>query len=94
MGGGLGGTFRITTEFLIFAKKGSPKAIGIIESTWFNIKRTYVNGVPKNSRKPDFFYEVIEKITPGPYLEIFARENRMQWDAFGNEVEKSIEINI
>lgn len=92
MGGGLGGTFRITTEFLIFATKGSLKANETIIGTWFDIKRKYVNGAPCHSKKPDFFYELIEKVSPGLKLEMFAREQREGWDVFGNEVENSITI--
>jgi N6-adenosine-specific RNA methylase IME4 len=90
MGGGLGGTFRITTEFLIFAKKGKIMAKEVTPSTWFNIKRTYENGVPKNSKKPTYFYELIESKFDGPFLELFAREQREGWDVFGNQVENSI----
>lgn len=92
MGGGLGGTFKITTEFLIFATKGSLKANQQIIGTWFNVKRKYVNGVPCHSKKPDFFYELIEKVSPGNKLELFAREERIGWDAFGNEIKNSITI--
>ncbi len=93
MGGGLGGTFRITTEFLIFATKGSLKASETIIGTWFYVKRKYINGAPCHSKKPDFFYELIEKVSPGEKIELFAREQREGWDVFGNEVENSITIN-
>lgn len=94
MGGGLGGTFRITTEFLIFATKGSLKAMDTIVGTWFEVKRKYVNGCPCHSKKPDFFYELIEKVSPGKRLEMFARDNRKGWDVFGNECENSIDIPL
>ncbi|MGV8914374.1 MAG: MT-A70 family methyltransferase [Kaistella sp.] len=93
MGGGLGGTFKITTEFLIFATKGKVKANENVIGTWFDIKRKYVNGAPCHSKKPDFFHELIEKVSPGEKLEMFAREQREGWDVFGNEVEGSITIN-
>lgn len=92
LGGGLGGTFKITTEFLIFATKGSLKANEMVIGTWFDVKRKYVNGYPCHSKKPDFFYELIEKVSPGLKLEMFARENRNGWDAFGNEIQNSITI--
>ena len=43
-------------------------------------------GVTQHSRKPDEFYEVIEKMYDGPYLEMFARRERDGWEAWGNEV--------
>lgn len=91
-GGGLGGTFGITTEYLIFATKGSLKAQNRVVGTWFNVKRKYLNGFPCHSKKPDFFYELIEKVSKGKKLEMFAREQRQGWDVFGNEIENSILI--
>ena len=43
-------------------------------------------GVTQHSRKPDEFYEIIEKMYDGPYLEMFARREREGWEAWGNEV--------
>ena len=40
----------------------------------------------KYSQKPFCVYEMIERMYPGPYLELFAREKRRGWDAWGNEV--------
>lgn len=92
LGGGLGGTFKITTEFLIFARRNSLKTKEMTIGTWFNEKRNYENGVPKHSLKPKFFHELIEKTSPGPYLEMFARKTYKDWAVFGNEVENSIDI--
>ncbi len=93
MGGGLGGTFKITTEFLVFATKGSLKSKKMVVGTWFNEKRAYKNGAPCHSKKPEFFRSMIESVSPGPYLELFAREEVNGWDCFGNEVPNSIKIN-
>lgn len=93
-GGGLGGSFPITTEFLIFARKGKLKALKRNEGSWFNVKRTYENGKPKHSKKPVFFYELIENTSPGKKIEIFARNKRDGWDSWGNEVENSIELEV
>lgn len=92
MGGGLGGTFKITTEFLIFAKRGKLKSEHITNSTWHNVKRTYENGYPKHSKKPDYFYELIERTSPGTKLELFARNKRNGWDVWGNELQNDIEL--
>jgi N6-adenosine-specific RNA methylase IME4 len=40
----------------------------------------------QHGRKPDEQYERIERLVAGPYLELFARERRAGWDAWGNEV--------
>jgi N6-adenosine-specific RNA methylase IME4 len=92
MGGGLGGTFKINTEFLIFARKGKLKALKSVGSTWHNVKRTYENGAPKHSKKPDYFYNLIEETSPGEKLEMFAREKRKNWDTWGNEIPNDIEL--
>lgn len=39
----------------------------------------------KHSAKPHEFYDVIESMYPGPYLEMFARNKREGWTSFGNE---------
>ncbi|MDP3939791.1 MAG: MT-A70 family methyltransferase [Deltaproteobacteria bacterium] len=38
-----------------------------------------------HSRKPDEFLDLVERASPGPYLELFARRNRRGWAAWGNE---------
>lgn len=92
MGCGLGGAFGITTEFLIFARRGQLKTLSKTVGTWFDRKRQYVNGYPQHSKKPDFFYELIEKTSPGPHAELFARNHREGWDVFGNELENTIQL--
>jgi N6-adenosine-specific RNA methylase IME4 len=93
-GGGLGGAFKITTEFLLFCRRGSLKTKNTVRNTWFNVKKPYVNGYPKHSKKPFFFQHLIESVSPGPYLELFARDRTAGWDAFGNQVEDSIKLAI
>lgn len=86
------GTFKITTEYLLFAKKGKLKALKTIDSTWHNVKRTYENGYPKHSKKPDYFYELIEQTSPGLKLEMFARQKREGWHIWGNELQNDVEL--
>ena len=38
-----------------------------------------------HSEKPAAFYDMVERMSPGPYLDIFARKQRFNWDSFGNE---------
>ena len=63
----------------INAKKGKPLAIARADSTWF----TWPRG--RHSAKPDAFLDLVEQVSPGPYLELFARRNRLGWDTWGNE---------
>lgn len=93
MGGGLGGVVRISSEYLLFCRRGNLKAIGNIPESVIEAKRPYVNGYPCHSKKPEIFAEMIESVSPaGKRLEMFARNPRNGWDVFGDEVEGSIEI--
>lgn len=40
----------------------------------------------EHSRKPDELYTIIEQGSPGPYLELFAREKRSGWTQWGDEL--------
>lgn len=85
-GGGLGGAWKITTEFLLFARRGSLRASGHIIGTWFHDKRAYdERGKPKHSAKPPVWQDRIAQVSPGPYLELFARTQRLGWDTWGDE---------
>ncbi len=44
-------------------------------------------GVPAkvHSAKPEAFLDLVEQVSPGPYLELFARRQRLGWDTYGNE---------
>jgi N6-adenosine-specific RNA methylase IME4 len=86
MGLGFGGAFCITTEFCLFARRGSLKPLRREDSTWWSFPRPYnANGAPAHSAKPEAFLDMVERVSPGPYLELFARRNRLGWDTWGNE---------
>lgn len=47
---------------------------------------TIINGRVRNhSRKPDEQYPLIEKVSPTPRIELFARYRREGWDVWGKE---------
>lgn len=46
-----------------------------------------------HSAKPDGLQDLVERLSPGPYLEMFARRNRLGWDTFGNEALQHVEIS-
>ena len=39
----------------------------------------------EHSAKPDVVYDMVERVSPGPRLELFARQEREGWDAVGHE---------
>jgi N6-adenosine-specific RNA methylase IME4 len=77
---GLGGTFVQTTEHLLFCRKGTLQASKRIDTTWFECPRG------RHSEKPDEFRKMIEEVSPGKRIELFAREKVRDWDVWGNEV--------
>lgn len=83
---GPGGVFASTSEFVIYARRGKPPATRT-DSTWFDWPRA------EHSRKPEAFLDMVESITPGPYLEMFARRNRLGWDTWGNESHEHVDLS-
>jgi N6-adenosine-specific RNA methylase IME4 len=85
IGMGFGGAFALTTEFVLFCRRGSLRPLERHDSTWLQWSRPYENGYIAHSQKPDAFIDLVEKVSPGPYLEMFARRARFGWDYWGDE---------
>ena len=77
---GMGMYFRNTTEHVLFGVRGRLKVQRKDLLTHFNAPRG------RHSEKPQAFYDMVETASPGPYLDVFARKQRMGWDVAGNEV--------
>jgi N6-adenosine-specific RNA methylase IME4 len=45
-----------------------------------------------HSAKPEAFQDVVESVSPGPYLELFARRQRLGWATWGNEALNHVEL--
>jgi N6-adenosine-specific RNA methylase IME4 len=82
MGLGPGGTFAQNAEYCLFARRGSLRHLQRSASVWFNWPRM---GPGSHSRKPEHFLDLVEQVSPGPYVELFARRHRLGWDVWGNE---------
>lgn len=92
-GGGLGGTYGISTEYVLFCRRGTLPAKRRQTGTWWNWKRPYdERGKPQHSAKPEAFQTMVEQISPGPYLELFARRKRHGWASWGNEIACDVEM--
>jgi N6-adenosine-specific RNA methylase IME4 len=82
-GRGVGFYFRNVTELLLFGVRGAlrTKAPG----------RSQVNAIitrkQEHSRKPDEQYDLIQRCSPGPYLELFARQQVDGWTCWGNQAQ-------
>jgi N6-adenosine-specific RNA methylase IME4 len=83
---GLGGAFTQTTEHVLFARRGSLAAKRRLNTTWFQWPRG------AHSAKPEAFLDLVESVSPGPYLELFARRQRLGWDTWGNEALEHVEL--
>jgi N6-adenosine-specific RNA methylase IME4 len=86
-GPGLGHYVRTNTEHVLLCSRGRPtvpetKAM----SSWFQWPRT------RHSEKPETFFDLVQQISPPPYLELFSRHARMGWDHWGDEAIDSIEM--
>lgn len=77
---GVGHYLRNNTEHCILAGRGRSQTPDTKPlSTWFLWPRG------AHSQKPDAFYDLVERVSPAPYVELFARRHRFFWDVWGNE---------
>lgn len=79
-GVGLGGAYTLATEHVLFCRRGNLKSQTRLDRNWWLWKRQRLH-----SQKPDGFLDVVEQVSPGPYLEVFARRERLGWDTYGDE---------
>ncbi len=88
MGLGMGGAYVPSTEHMLFARRGRDVRLRRHPSTWFQLPRPHIGtGGPTHSAKPEAFLDLVEQVSPGPYLELFARRQRLGWTAVGNEID-------
>ena len=76
---GMGFYYRGVTEHVLFAIRGK---LAVLNKDQANILYA-PHGT--HSEKPAAFYDMVERMSPGPYLDVFARTQRFNWDTFGNE---------
>ena len=87
-GRGVGFYFRNVTEIILFGVRGKNARTLAPGRRQVNMIETRKR---EHSRKPDEQYELIEACSPGPYLELFARGERAQWNVWGNQADDSYE---
>ena len=79
---GTGHRFRSAMEPIILATMNEPPLRAR------NVRNLIEAPVRQHSRKPDAVYDMAEAIGAGPYLELFARQTRPGWTAWGNQADK------
>lgn len=79
--------FRSASEHVLFCVKGKLrlKSHKTYPTVFFHERLGH-------SVKPNSFYELIEDNSPPNYLELFARQIRNNWDAWGNQINSTIHI--
>ena len=50
------------------------------------------NGGKIHSAKPEGFIDMVEQVSPGPYLELFARRQRLGWHTFGDQAFNHVDL--
>lgn len=73
---------RKQVEPCLLFTRGSPKRLTK------SVRQVIVEPRREHSRKPDCQYERIEALVSGPYLELFARNQRPGWASWGNQTDR------
>lgn len=82
---GVGFYFRNVTEMILFGTRG--KDVRTLDPGRSQ-ENMIISRKREHSRKPDEQYDLIEKCSWGPRIELFARGKRTGWDAWGNQSEE------
>lgn len=82
---GIGNYWRNSHEILLTAVRGDAKRFNDHSMmSWLEASRS------AHSAKPEQIRTFIERASPGPYLELFARRQAEGWSAWGNQIEKNL----
>lgn len=76
---GMGNYFRSSTEHVLFGVRGNLRTQDRALMNWFQAPRG------RHSAKPDSFFDLVERASAGPYLEMFSRRRRLGWTGWGAE---------
>lgn len=81
---GIGNYVRNAHEFLLIANRGGLLPNGKSQISWVNASRE------KHSKKPDVFRDTVARLSPGPRLEMFARQTYEGWHSWGNQITEGV----
>lgn len=76
---GVGNYWRVSHEFMLLGVRGRCPFLGHDEMSWRSLPRG------RHSAKPDAIRQLVEKVSPGPRIELFARDSYPGWSAWGNQ---------
>lgn len=81
---GMGYWTRANAELCLLATRGSPKRQAR------DVHQIVMSPVGEHSRKPEEVSARIERLVPGPYLELFARRPMKGWDVCGDQITRGL----
>lgn len=88
---GVGNYLRNASESCIFAVRGKLPPKNRTQINWL------ISYPTVHSEKPREFISIVERVSPGPYLELFCRKrpaSAEKWYCWGNETENGADIFI
>jgi N6-adenosine-specific RNA methylase IME4 len=77
---GMGRTVRAEHETCLVGTRGRPVTCRK------NIRSTFEAVAGRHSKKPAIFYDIVESLREGPYVELFARRRHPGWTSLGDQV--------
>ncbi|MFO0808978.1 MAG: MT-A70 family methyltransferase [Gemmataceae bacterium] len=81
---GNGYYWRAAAEFLLLGVRGGLRVRDRSVRNWLCAERG------SHSTKPERVRDLIERVSPGPYLELFGRRAVPGWTVFGNEISRGL----
>ncbi|MDR1704196.1 MAG: cytosine methyltransferase [Clostridiales bacterium] len=82
----LGVYLRCATEHVLLATRGKAPIRFRAQPSWGFFP------LQDHSHKPEEFHKIVERCSPGLYLELFARRKMPGWDVWGNQIDSDIDI--
>jgi N6-adenosine-specific RNA methylase IME4 len=84
---GIGNYWRVSHEFMLLGIRGNAKRfLERNHMSWMELERR------EHSVKPEKIRGIIERVSPGPYLELFGRKAVQGWTVLGNQVDMSAKL--
>jgi N6-adenosine-specific RNA methylase IME4 len=76
-----------SAEFVLVGARGNPARLTPLPSAVISTTRS-----GGHSAKPEAWLDYFEQVSPGPYLELFARRARFGWDTYGDDTPNAVPI--
>ena len=81
---GNGNYWRVSHEFLLLGVRGNLTFVDRTQQSWICAERS------QHSAKPRIFQKLIERVSPSPRLELFARTQSDGWTTWGDQIQRSL----